>query len=173
MKYLAITLSIIAMLGILIFSQTLTTVETSDYLRIHIRANSNSEFDQNVKYQVKDAIVDYLIPLLSTCESKEDAQKTIERNLTNLETVADNVLMQNNFNYESNAKLNYENFPARNYGNLTLESGFYNALIVELGEADGDNWWCIVYPPLCFINGSTSVSSYKSRILEIINSFFD
>lgn len=173
MKYLAITLSIIAMLGILIFSQPLTTVETSDYLRIHIRANSNSEFDQNVKYQVKDAIVDYLIPLLSTCESKEDAQKTIERNLTNLETVADNVLMQNNFNYASNAKLNYENFPARNYGNLTLESGFYNALIMELGEADGDNWWCIVYPPLCFINGSTSVSSYKSRILEIINSFFD
>ncbi|MDD3396937.1 MAG: stage II sporulation protein R [Clostridia bacterium] len=172
MKYLAITLSIIAMLGILIFSQPLA-VEASDYLRIHIRANSNSEQDQNVKYQVKDAIVDYLIPLLSTCESKEDAQKTIEQNLVNLEAVADNVLMQNNFNYASNAKLNYENFPARNYGNLTLESGFYDALIMELGEADGDNWWCIVYPPLCFINGSTSVSSYKSRILEIINSFFD
>lgn len=174
MKYLAIIFAIFAMVGILVFSGSGSEVTaTNDYLRIHIRANSNSEQDQNIKYEIKNAVVDYLIPLLASCESKKDAQIIIKQNLTNLEAVANNILSANHFNYTSNAKLNYEIFPARNYGNLTLESGFYDALIMELGTAQGDNWWCIVYPPLCFVNGSTSVSAYKSRILELINSFFN
>lgn len=175
MKYLVSGISVLVMVFILFFSQFEIQSEITnnyEYLRIHIRANSNSEFDQNVKYKVKDAVVDYLIPFLAVCENKKKAYETINQNLKDLELVANNVLKQNNFNYLSNARLCYENFPARSYGNLTLDSGFYNALILDLGQADGDNWWCIAYPPLCFVNGSTSVNSYKSRILEIISSFF-
>lgn len=175
MKYLATFMSVLILVFMLIFSQFETQAQVSnfEYLRIHIRANSNNEIDQNIKYQIKDAVVDFLIPYLSTCENKKDAEFIIEKNLGSLESVADNILKQNNFNYKSSARLCLENFPARSYGNLMLESGFYDALILDLGQAEGDNWWCVVYPPLCFVNGSTTVNAYKSRILEIINSFFN
>jgi stage II sporulation protein R len=171
MKYLAILLSVFVMAGILIFSSPQELVN-NDYLRIHIRANSNSDLDQNVKYQVKDAVVNMLIPLLANCDNVEKSYNVLEQNLFNLENIANEVLMKNNLHYNCKAKLTNENFPTRNYGGITLESGYYNALILELGQATGDNWWCVVYPPLCFINGNSTVNSYKSRILEIINSFF-
>lgn len=169
MRIFIITILGIILTAMLVFCGTGT--ENSEYLRIHIRANSNLEIDQNIKYQVKDAVVDAMIPLLADCETKEIAYQVIENNLEYIENIADNVLVSNNYNYFCNAKMSYEDFPTRTYGNLTLESGFYDALILELGNAVGDNWWCVVYPPLCFVNGSTNVSIFKSRILEIIRNF--
>ena len=171
MKYLIGIVSIIGIILILLFCP-LTTSTNSEYLRIHIRANSNSDIDQSVKYEIKDAMVDALIPILSTCTTKDEASTALKNNFEYIESIADNILEKNNFNYKSNAKLSYEEFPTRTYGDLTLEAGFYDALILELGEAKGDNWWCVVYPPLCFVNGSTQVNGFKSRIIEIINNFF-
>lgn len=176
MKYISLILCTIILIGILVFggiNSNLSTTDNNHYLRIHIRANSNSEIDQNVKYKIKDSIVDALIPILSNCQTKESAYETLSNQLNYIENIADNILMENNFNYKSKAKLAYENFPTRTYGDLTLESGFYDALILELGTGTGDNWWCVVYPPLCFVNGSNNVNTFKSRILEIINNFFD
>ena len=171
MKYIIGIVSIIGIILILLFCP-LTTSTNSEYLRIHIRANSNSDIDQSVKYEIKDAVVDALIPILSTCTTKDEASTALKNNFEYIESIADNILEKNNFNYKSNAKLSYEEFPTRTYGDLTLEAGFYDALILELGEAKGDNWWCVVYPPLCFVNGSTQVNGFKSRIIEIINNFF-
>ena len=171
MKYIIGIVSIIGIILILLFCP-LTTSTNSEYLRIHIRANSNSDIDQSVKYEIKDAVVDALIPILSTCTTKDEASTALKNNFEYIESIADNILEKNNFNYKSNAKLSYEEFPTRTYGELTLEAGFYDALILELGEAKGDNWWCVVYPPLCFVNGSTHVNGFKSRIMEIINNFF-
>ena len=172
MKYIIGIFCILGILFILIFSP-LKTSANSEYLRIHIRANSNSEIDQSIKYQIKDEIVDALIPLLANCTSKEESAKIIENNFQYIESIADKILENNNFEYKSKAKLSYEEFPTRAYGDLVLNAGFYDALILELGEAKGDNWWCVVYPPLCFVNGSSSVNGFKSRILEIINNFFN
>lgn len=169
MKYFLAIISILGIILLLIFCPTAQV--NNEYLRIHIRANSNSEVDQNVKYEIKDAIVDAMIPLLSQCNTKEEASAIVQENFEYIERIADNILAKNNFNYTSKAKLSYEKFPTRTYGELTLESGFYDAIILELGNAEGDNWWCVVYPPLCFVNGSTSVSGFKSRILEIIENF--
>lgn len=170
MKKIFAVVLVIGILGLLFFCQTPQT-ENNEYLRIHIRANSNSEIDQSVKYKVKDAVVDYLIPVLSTCNTKSQSIDAINANLNHIENVANLVLEQNGFFYKSNAKINNEEFPTRSYGDLTLESGFYDALILNLGTGSGDNWWCVVYPPLCFVNGGTSVNSFKSRIIDIINSF--
>lgn len=170
MKKLFAVVLVVGIFALLFFCQTPQS-ENTEYLRIHIRANSNSEIDQSVKYKVKDAVVDYLIPILSTCQTKEQSVETVNANLGNIESVAKNVLQQNGFCYGANAKINNEQFPTRSYGELTLESGFYDALILNLGSGTGDNWWCVVYPPLCFVNGGTSVNTFKSRILEIINSF--
>ena len=143
----------------------------ADFLRIHIRADSNSAADQNVKYAVKTAVVDYLTPYLVDIHSKEDAMKAVKARLSGIEEVADEVLAANGFAYKSTAKLTAEQFPDRTYGDVTLAEGVYDALIIELGSGKGDNWWCVVYPPLCFVGGENNGSDkiiYKSKLAEII-----
>ncbi len=143
-----------------------------DFLRIHIRADSNSDADQTVKYKVKNAVVDYLTPYLTQADTKSKALSIVSARLGEICEVADKVLDDNGFNYKSRAKVTAENFPARTYDGVTLEAGVYDALILELGSGSGDNWWCVVYPPLCFIgtesNGSSSVV-FRSKLAEIIN----
>ena len=137
-----------------------------DYLRLHIRANSNSEIDQNIKYEVKDLMVDYLTPLLCDVASKNQAIKVINNCANLLTNKCVELLKSKGFSYLVNIKINNEYFPARTYENTTLDSGFYDAVIVELGEAEGDNWWCVMYPPLCFENKNADNKqiSFKSRI---------
>lgn len=150
-----------------------TQPQTSAYLRMHVRANSDSTEDQAVKYKVKDAIVQFLIPVAAQCESKEEAIGALEENLTAIERVADEVLAENGFSYTSKARVSAEEFPDRVYEGVTLEAGIYDALIVELGTGSGANWWCVVYPPLCFSGEAKgNTIRYRSRLLELIENFF-
>lgn len=145
-----------------------------DYLRLHIRANSNTEVDQNVKYKIKDVMVDFLTPLLCDVESKEKALSIVDENIESIKLLCVNELYRNGFNYSVNVKVNNEYFPTRTYQNTTLESGYYDAVIVELGKAEGDNWWCVMYPPLCFVNKNENVKhiKYKSIIYEWLQKIF-
>ena len=140
---------------------------SSDYLRVHIRANSNSEEDQKIKYFIKDVFVEYMSPKLRECESKTEAIEIINENKIGIEKLIDGVLKENGFNYGCSIEINNEFFPTRVYDDLTLEADYYDAVIVKLGSAVGNNWWCVVYPNLCF-NEPTNVV-YKSKIVEIIN----
>lgn len=146
--------------------------ENAEYLRIHVRANSNSEEDQAVKYKVKDEVVKFITPYVAECVTKEKAVEVIGGLLPQIENVCDNALKKLGYSYKSSAHIRAEKFPTRVYGDLTLESGVYDALIVELGSGTGDNWWCVIYPPLCFTSASASVE-YRSAIYEIINKFFN
>ena len=144
----------------------------ADFLRIHIRADSNDQADQNVKFQVKSAVVEFLTPYLANAQTKQQAMSVVKSQLSNIERVCDKVLRENGFSYTSHAKLCQEQFPDRNYGDVTLAAGVYDALIIELGSGSGNNWWCVVYPPLCFVGGESNGSNsivYKSKLLEIIN----
>ncbi len=144
------------------------------FLRIHIRADDNSTEAQTVKYKVKQAVVEYLTPYLAYAESKDQAQSIIQSKLREIESVADKVLQANGFQYTSKASVRTEQFPTRTYDGLTLPSGVYDALILELGRGSGDNWWCVVYPPLCFVNGESNGTNsivYRSKLLEIIQNF--
>ncbi len=149
-----------------------TAESSSDYLRIHVRANSNSQDDQDVKYKVKDAVVEFITPYVAQCTDKQTAMDVIGAILSDIEEVCDEVLRENGFNYTSAAEIREENFPTRVYGDLTLESGVYDALIIELGSGAGDNWWCVLYPPLCFTSGTVDIE-YRSAILDIIAKFFN
>ncbi len=141
---------------------------TSQYLRIHIRADSNEERAQAVKYLVRDEIVAYLTPLVAECESKAEALAGIEQRLSQIEQTAKDVLRENGFFYGASATLQTEYFPTRVYDTYTLPAGEYTALIVRLGAGKGDNWWCVVYPPLCFTAPTGQNVVYKSKIAEII-----
>ncbi len=145
----------------------------TDFLRIHIRADSNSAEDQNVKYVVKNAVVEYLAPFLTEATSKTAAMKIVNKQLRGIKTVCDSVLRENGKNYVATVKLCEEQFPDRCYNGVTLEAGVYDALIIELGSGSGNNWWCVVYPPLCFVEGTPSQGgiTYKSKLLEIIQNW--
>ena len=144
--------------------------KNAEYLRIHIRADSNSQQAQAVKYKVKDAVVEFLTPIIAECGDKQQAEAALKSVLPQIEKVADEVLYKNGFDYTAKAYINTENFPTRNYGDFTLEQGYYDALIVALGSGKGDNWWCVVYPPLCF-TGEGKNYVYKSKLLQIIRDF--
>lgn len=143
----------------------------TEYLRIHVRANSNSEDDQAVKYEVKDEVVAFITPYVAECVTKERAVEVIGGILGDIERVCDSALKARGKSYKSKASIRSEKFPTRVYGDLTLEEGVYDALIIELGTGTGDNWWCVIYPPLCFTSANSSVQ-YRSAILDIINKFF-
>ena len=170
-RIVAIFFCIMLMAGLILAGKALSPSYHTEYLRIHIRANSNSFEDQSVKYKVKDAIVEKLTPIISSCKSKEEFTRAMQNNLGYIECIANQILAQNTINYQSKATLANEFFPTRTYDGVTLESGYYDAIIVNLGSGEGDNWWCVVYPPLCFLNSSSGYI-YKSRLVEIINKFF-
>ena len=151
-----------------------TSLTNADYLRLHIRANSNEECDQNIKYNIKDKVLDLITKDVCNIQSKEELAEYFVRNKKNLEKFVNKILKENGFDYISNIIVKNEYFPARTYQDVTLSSGFYDAIIIELGNADGNNWWCVAYPPLCFMYESSKMGniSYKSKIIEMVNKFF-
>lgn len=174
MKYLPVFLLLMLCCGVLMFNANKQA--EYDYLRVHIRANSNDNIDQNVKYIVKDRVVNFITPYLIDCDTKQKSIDKINSLLDEIEDVCDSVLRENGFTYISTAKINKEKFPTRCYDNVTLEAGVYDALIIELGSGKGDNWWCIVYPPLCFVNKSeidTHNIQYQSYLVKIIEKYFN
>lgn len=138
-----------------------------EFLRIHIRADSNESDAQAVKYRVRDKVVEYLAPLLADCPDKEEAEKTLRLHLPQIAAAASKVLAEQGFAYGATAAVEREVFPTRVYEDYVLPSGEYTALILRLGRGEGDNWWCVAYPPLCFVNANVDVQ-YKSKLLEII-----
>ena len=175
MKKMVILISCLVLAGIIMFGigmqnheQTLTT---DAYIRIHIRANSNDNADQAVKLKVKESVVEFLTPIIAGCQTVNEAHQEIKYNLMQIKQVATETLSQNGFYYGANVRLNDEYFPTRAYDNLVLSQGVYDALIIELGSGIGDNWWCVVYPPLCFIGEGSANSNelvFKSKIIEIL-----
>lgn len=162
-KLFGILSVIILILGIIIFYPR----QDTKYLRVHIKANSNLSCDQSIKYEVKDLVCDYLTPLFLDCQDIETAKNILDKNLSNIELILNSFLKSKGFTYSAIAKLNNEFFPTRVYDELILNDGYYDALIIYLGEGTGDNWWCVLYPPMCLQKNTKNIE-YKSRLLKII-----
>lgn len=170
-KLLTILFLFLFLTSILILSFGCTeTLNSQDVVRIHIRANSNEQIDQNVKMIVKDAVVTYLTPMLANCRNSAEAKNILIDNINALTLIANEVLLENNFNYTSRVELKKEEFPYREYLSYSFPQGIYEALIIYLGQGTGDNWWCVCFPPLCFIPDDQNEETiiYKSKIKEII-----
>lgn len=155
------------------FEDNITIDEGYCLIRIHIRADSNEKKDQEVKLKVRDEITSYLTHKLKGITDRDKAYTTLQSCLPTLKSKADMVLKDNGFDYKSCVRLNNEFFPARMYNNVVVESGYYDALIIELGSGSGDNWWCVIYPPLCYLDGGGSGGVvYKSKIKELLDKYF-
>lgn len=137
-----------------------------ELLRLHIRANSNSAADQAVKLEVRDAVNAYICRNVDK-DTFEEAYADISSRLGDITRIAIGVLRAKGFSYGARALLTNEYFPARQYGDTLVEDGYYDALIIELGDAAGDNWWCVIYPPLCY--GEDERFEYKSFFAELFS----
>lgn len=173
-KIIAIITSIFLFMNIIFMCGCEHTKGDEGYklIRIHIRANSNDKADQAVKLKVRDALNNIIEDKLTDAGTFDVAYKRLEKLLPSLKKEADGVLEKNGFGYGARVKLNNEFFPTRTYEGVVVESGYYDALIVELGEGTGDNWWCVVYPPLCYVaaEGEGKVE-YRSLIAELWRKF--
>ncbi len=129
--------------------QTSRTI-SEGVIRLHIRANSNTPEDQQLKLKVRDKILKEARKIAQDTHSTEDAQKVIVQNLTLLEDTARNEIQKNGYDYTVNANFGKSKFPTKTYGNLTLPAGTYKALTIDIGSGKGENWWCVMFPPLCF-----------------------
>lgn len=145
----------------------------NDYLRIHIRANSNAAEDQSVKYLVRDAVVNAITPWIADCSTKAQAVAVMKNHLSDLDAISEKVLLAHGYLYGAHADIRQEEFPTRVYDKYTLEAGVYDALIIELGTGTGDNWWCCIYPPLCFTATGEENIKYRSKLIETVKRFFE
>lgn len=145
---------------------------SEEVLRIHIRANSNGDDDQTVKLAVRDALTAYLSSALEGCRTKEEAQAALRDSRGEISSVAEKVLAENGFSYGARVVFSREHFPEKTYGEYTFPEGDYDAMLVLLGEGTGDNWWCVAFPPLCFVPGDGENVLYKSWVKEKLDSIF-
>jgi len=126
-------------------------------IRFHVIANSDSDKDQALKLIVKNVLVDQLSPYLRDAASIEDARKIISDRLEDIAQLARNTIAAQGFSYPVRVSLEECYFPLRLYGEYAFPPGNYEALQVEIGEAKGKNWWCVVFPPLCFVDDTYSI----------------
>lgn len=140
---------------------------SDNFLRLHVVANSDSTKDQMLKYQIRDEIIEYFNTHLSQVNTKDEAISILNENLPEIRKIASRVQSENGFNYPINVSINKSYFPTKDYSNIILPEGYYDALKIEIGNADGQNWWCVMFPSLCLINTNDySFSDTSDEILQ-------
>lgn len=120
-----------------------------DVLRMHIIANSDSDEDQQLKLKVRDELLLHSDEIFSDCENISDAENNIKDKFEIIKKITDDTIRKNGFSYKSKAELVNMRFAAKIYDDITMPAGTYDALRITIGNAEGHNWWCVMYPPLC------------------------
>ena len=136
-------------------------------VRLHVLANSDSEEDQALKPKVRDAVLEVTSPLLSECASQEEATKILNEHLPQIQTAAETVIANHGRDDRIEILLGMEDYPTRNYESFCFPEGSYLSLRVCIGEAQGQNWWCCVFPPLCLGSSSASKSSAEDSFIQV------
>ena len=140
-------------------------------IRLRVIPNSNSSLDINIKEQVKDYLETDIYSLTKDTDNIEDARLIINENISTIETNIDNIFQSNNYNLSYEVNFGYNYFPEKIYQGVTYEEGYYESLVISIGEANGDNWWCVLFPNFCLVD-TTQDQEYKSYFKELVNKIF-
>ena len=144
-----------------------------DAIRIRVVPNSNSDYDQEIKAKVKTNLESSMYNLLKNAKNSNEARTLIENNLEQIKNNVGNVLKEEKYNKDYNVNFGYNYFPEKKYKGITYDEGYYESLLVTLGEGKGDNWWCVLFPPLCLIEAEENTETeYKSLVKELIDKYF-
>lgn len=135
------------------------SLSENEFIRFHVIANSDSPFDQAVKLKVRDKVLDYLSPKLQQISSPSEAREVIAKNRQTVIGIADQILAENGAGYRADLEIGVYDFPVKVYGSLIVPAGKYEAVRITLGQAQGKNWWCVLFPPLCFIDINSTIAA--------------
>ena len=160
-----IFLSISIFVGIMVYKKNDTIIIPTDALRVRIIANSNSIEDLYAKKKLKEEIKDDLYEIIEDAKNSNDAKRSIQSNIKDI----DKLVSSKTDDYQLNYGRNY--FPKKVYKGVIYEEGEYDSLVITLGKGLGENWWCVLYPPLCLIddNNTTSDVEYRSLVMDLIS----
>ena len=167
-----IFLLLLGLIIIGVYSQNQTELSIPDSsIRLRVIPNSNNAKDINIKEQVKDYLETDIYTLLKNTDNIDSARTIINNNIPKIETNIDNIFKENNYNipYEINFGLNY--FPEKIYNGTVYDEGEYESLVIYIGEAEGDNWWCVLFPNFCLVDTKKD-TEYKSYFKELLNKIF-
>ncbi|MBR2712990.1 MAG: stage II sporulation protein R [Bacilli bacterium] len=145
-------------------------------IRFRVIANSNSVYDQNIKIQVRNTIQNELLKLTNDKKSIEEVRNTIKKHQKELYDIVNNKLIELKYDKEFNIDYGYNYFPKKDYKGIEYKEGYYESLVITLGDGEGDNFWCVLFPPLCLLEveeSNTSDVEYKFFVKEIIDKFFN
>ena len=145
------------------YADDISTDIANSVFRLHVIANSDSDIDQNLKYIVRDNLLEYMNSLCVNCTSKEEAITIANAHIEEFKQIALTTIKDEGFDYSVNISIGNFEFPTKHYGDISLPSGYYDALKVEIGEAKGQNWWCVMFPPLCFVDSSSGIVPEESK----------
>lgn len=134
-------------------------------IRFHVIANSDSDADQALKLKVKEAVVNYTSELLCNSKSISETEDLLSSHTNDIISIANKVISENDYDYPVTAEITDTYFPTKSYGSYTFPPGTYRAFQIKIGEAKGKNWWCVLYPPLCFIDISHGTVNAESEEL--------
>lgn len=140
-------------------------------IRFHVLANSDSIEDQSLKLKVKDEIIKYMMPKLDKSNSIDESRKILKENDKEIKKIAENIINKNGYKYSVNTYLGQEQFPIKTYGNITLPQGQYEAYKIVIGNGQGQNWWCVMFPPLCFVDvtkGEVSTKETEQKMKKVL-----
>ena len=145
------------------YTQAVSLNLSDSVFRLHIIANSDSSDDQNLKLKVRDNIIDYMNTLTENTSNKDEVISIASNHLNTFKEIALNTIKDNGYNYNVNIEIGNFYFPTKSYSNISFPAGNYGALQIEIGKAIGQNWWCVLFPPLCFVNSTTGIVPEDSK----------
>ena len=144
----------------------------NEAIRLRVVANSNSDIDQKIKYVVTDHIQGKIYELLKNTKGVEEARKIINNNIDYLSSEVEKTSDKEGYPFSYEVKYGLNFFPEKTYKGVTYEEGYYESLLVTLGEGKGNNWWCVLFPPLCLMEAEESEEvEYKFFIQELIDKY--
>lgn len=138
-----------------------------EIIRFHIRANSDKEEDQALKLKIRDEILKEMEEKFKDTKSLDESREIIKQNMREMKSITEKVIREEGKDYEVAVRLGQDNFPTRKYGNLVFPAGDYETLLITLGEGKGQNWWCVMFPPLCFVDITHSVAYNLEKELGV------
>lgn len=174
-KYIYLIIAIIVM-GIVYINVNAEEVVIPDSaIRVRVIANSDSLYDQNMKLKVTEYLQDYLAPVLAGADSIEEARIIIESKIDEINGNIDQIFIDNGYDQIYNVNYGDNYFPNKEYKGVTYKAGNYESLVVTIGTGSGDNWWCVLFPPLCLLDATADESDdveYKFWVQELIDKYF-
>lgn len=158
-----ILLSLFILISAISYVDAVSNNIADSVFRLHVIANSDSKEDQELKLKVRDKLLSYMNIISKDSTSKQEAMQIANEHKEEFTQIAEKVIKENGYNYTVNVQIGKADFPTKYYGDITLPAGTYDALKVQIGEAKGQNWWCVMFPPLCFVDVSTGIVPDNSK----------